>query len=78
MNQHLGANLVAQIVVAILAPEDGSSSWLEIRKGETTGPDAGASIGSSPARGDLGIPDAYVPFPFSRWGTERCSGSAGG
>ena len=58
MNQHLGANLVAQIVVAILAPEDGSSSRLEIRKGETTGPDAGASIRSSPARGDPGIPDA--------------------
>jgi hypothetical protein len=60
MNQHLGTNLVAQIVVAILAPEDGSSSRLKIRKGETTGPYAGASIRSSPARGDLGIPDAYT------------------
>jgi hypothetical protein len=63
MNQHLGANLVAQIVVAILGPEDGSPSRLEIRKGETTGPDAGASIRSSPARGDPGIPDADTHSP---------------
>jgi hypothetical protein len=67
----LAANLVAQIVVAILAPEDVSSSRLEMRKGETTGPDAGASIRSSPARGDLGIPDAY------RRGTSRAGLRAG-